>query len=114
MGFHHHFLLLVLLLPFANCDETICRNPTKNKNIISSIKKVVKTLVKLTPATGYSEYSSGKRGEAVHGVGWCSPDINSINCAICVAVISKNLLNSCKYHLCGSTWSGDSCYLEYD
>ncbi|PKU82159.1 hypothetical protein MA16_Dca004177 [Dendrobium catenatum] len=114
MGFHLHLLLLVLLLPFANCDETICRNPTKNKDILSSIKKVVKTLVELTPATGYSEYSSGKRGQAVHGVGWCSPYINSINCAICVAVISANLLNSCKDSLFGSTWSGDSCYLQYD
>ncbi|KAI0496828.1 hypothetical protein KFK09_023152 [Dendrobium nobile] len=86
MEFHHHLLLLVLLLPFANCDKTVCSNPTNNRKALHNVKKVVQILGRITPTAGFYEYSCDKGGQAVRGVGWCSPEINSMDCGTCIAI----------------------------
>ncbi|KAH0457891.1 hypothetical protein IEQ34_013206 [Dendrobium chrysotoxum] len=120
MAFSYKFFLMsLLLLPLANCENnylhSCAKNITDNADLQARIMGVLYHLIKVTPAKGFtsSSFSSSGDDNTLYALAQCRGDANADLCSKCVKDAAKALLANCSEQAQAYIWY-DLCFLRYD
>ncbi|KAH0457428.1 hypothetical protein IEQ34_012743 [Dendrobium chrysotoxum] len=119
MAFSNKFFLLsLLLLPLANCENfsvhSCAKNITDNIDLQARIIGVLYHLMEVTPATGFASSSFSSSGDStLYALAQCRGDANTDLCRKCIKDSGKVLHANCSNQAQAYIWY-DLCFVRYD
>ncbi|CAL5336559.1 hypothetical protein CsSME_00019442 [Camellia sinensis var. sinensis] len=109
------FTLLIQIVIGVNPLFHFCSSPenfTANSPYESNLKKLMSYLYLKTPPTGFGVGSVGQYHDIADGLSLCRGDVNSTDCAACVAEASGEIRKRCPYNKGSVIWY-DNCLVKY-
>ncbi|XP_043690195.1 cysteine-rich repeat secretory protein 38-like [Telopea speciosissima] len=114
-----HLLSLALLLQCVLGGDSylyqICSNSenyTSNSIYNTNLNKVMASLFRRVPPTGFGLVSVGQNHHRVYGLALCRGDVSSKDCKICIANAKTEIRKGCPNHKEAIIWY-DYCLLKY-
>ncbi|KAI8009927.1 Cysteine-rich repeat secretory protein 38 [Camellia lanceoleosa] len=109
------FTLLIEIVIGVNPLFHFCSSPenfTANSPYESNLNKLMSYLYLKTPPTGFGVGSVGQYHDIANGLSLCRGDVNSTDCAACVAEASSEIRKRCPYNKGSVIWY-DNCLVKY-
>ncbi|PKU74844.1 Cysteine-rich repeat secretory protein 55 [Dendrobium catenatum] len=119
MAFSYKFFLLsLLLLPLANCENfdlhSCAKNITDDIDLHTRIVGALYHLIQVTPITGFASSSFSSFGDStLYALAQCRGDTNTNLCRKCIKDSGKVLFTNCSNQAQAYIWY-DLCFVRYD
>ncbi|CAL5394339.1 unnamed protein product [Camellia sinensis] len=109
------FTLLIQIVIGVDPLFHFCSSPenfTANSPYESNLNKLMSYLYLKTPPTGFGVGSVGQYQDTANGLSLCRGDVNTTDCAACVAEASSEIRKRCPYNKGSVIWY-DNCLVKY-